>query len=196
MIRIQQCSIVGMCIVMASCTLDSNDSSQGSDNAQLTSSILEPSECDLENAYGKITYIGEQTKPVHSIVFSTADMGTVIEEFPKFQKKGKKHGNDALPTIGRVRVEPTEFSKIVSKVKGILEQEYLPKTGKATERRILSFVIMYGRESGQTGEEFFVTRENARDFYDRLVSGFDLQNNIGRKIVTEQFHRVVPKKNR
>lgn len=144
---------------------------------------------ELQLAQAKITYLGEQTRPVPTVVFSTEESAfpASLEHFLDFQQSSKAYGNDRLSTIMRFTVAPEVLRRMISNVRVTL-------TGKeiVAGTPFLSFTLVRKVGNEIQGREFLISRDSGTSFYQGLISAFDVGTTVPDPLLS-QFKRVYPK---
>jgi hypothetical protein len=153
---------------------------------------------ELRLAEGKITFLGEQTRPILTVVFSTEETAfpVSLEHFVKFQQSPDAYGNDRLSTILRFAVTPDVFRRMIASVRPVLTAK-----GTSAGRPFLSLTLVRkvgDRFQGRVrkvgdrfqGREFLINRDSGTQFYQDLLGVFDA--GAAPEPLLDQFKRVYP----
>jgi len=153
----------------------------------MAEAILEATAIQLKTAQAKITYLGEQTKPIATVVFSTEGYGVEINRFLKVQTSPEPYMNDGLPYTKYFTVTSEEFHRILSAVKPVVV-----KREDFHGRDFLSFSVTRETGTGIEGQEFCIGSHTGKEFYEKLIAALAPENHLGREILTKQFVNVLP----
>ncbi len=152
----------------------------------MSESILNATEEQLKNAQAKITYLGEQSKPIPTVVFFTEEHDFSMNRFTQLHRTHKEYDNDSLPYTMQFTVKPVEFKRLLHALKPLLSKEDIAKG-----EEFLSFCVVYKTDLGQEGYEFLINASSARSFYEILIDALEPDNEVGRKALTKQFKTVL-----
>jgi hypothetical protein len=143
---------------------------------------------ELRSAQAKITYIGEQTRPILTVVFSAGDetLPASLDHFAQFQRSRKIYSNDRLSTIRRFTVSPEQFHRILSAVRPVLTGD-APSAGNP----IVSFTVTTRISGHFRGREFLLNRDSGERFYRALMSAFEGPNAVPEPL-SSQFRSIFP----
>jgi hypothetical protein len=153
----------------------------------MAESILDAAAEELKSAEAKITYLGEQSKPIGTVVFYARGYQPVMEDFLDVQSRRQLYSNDKSPYTSQFAVEPDEFRRMLSAVKPLLT-----RVGVAGTREFLSFSVARRADTRIVGQEFHVGAQSAREFYAALIGALNEDNASGRAIVQKQCTAVCP----
>lgn len=153
----------------------------------MAESILDATEQQLKRAQAKITYLGEQTKPIPTVVFFTEGHKPSRNSFLKVQRSPHPYTNDELPYTVQFSVTAFEFRRILSTLKPVLTKEEI---GKGPQ--FLSFSIVRENGSQIEGHEFAIGPSFGEVFYRRLISALEPKNEAARTGLAKQFRNVYP----
>lgn len=149
-------------------------------------SILDATVEQLRSAQAKITYLGEQSKPIPTIIFHTRGYRVNLSDFLAVQKTGRPYANDDLPYTRRVPLEPTEFRKILQSLKPTL------KSSDGGGPEFLSFTVLRTWNTKTAGQEFRIGTVEGREFFTKLTEGINPENVEARSAVNTQFLAIFP----
>ena len=152
----------------------------------MNESILGATIDQLRTAQAKITYLGTQSKPIPTVVFSTEGHHVDLQQFTSVQQLRKPYPNDELPDTMQFTVQPEEFRRILDTLKPVLAEN-----DKASGPVILSFSVVRSTPTA-TGHEFRIHRDTARRFYAALVNALDAGNEPGRAALNKQSSVALP----
>jgi hypothetical protein len=149
--------------------------------------VLNATEDELKLAQAKITYLGDQRKPIPTVVFYTESSTLVMERFRRVQPSPDPYSNDELPYTMQFAVTPKEVRRILLAVKPVMEV-----SGRSKPPEFLSFTVVRETNGQIEGCEFAVTARLADGFYRKIINALEPTNEAGRKDLTKQYENVVP----
>jgi hypothetical protein len=141
----------------------------------------------LTRAQAKITYLGEQSKPISTVLFFSEGFVAELDKFLKMQAEPTPYDNDLLPSTQSFAVSPAEFHRILQSVKPILEA-----LDPSSQPEFLSFTVAYSTDSDWIGQEYRLDYEQGAGFYSALIEALDPDNESGVEIVTKQYRNIYP----
>lgn len=153
---------------------------------EMEGSIWDMSDQQLAEAQAKITYLGPQTKPVYTVVFSVEGHKPAMVRFLDVQRPSKPYGNDELPGTKIFSISAEEFRRLLSAVKPVFDSM------DAREPASLSFSALTGAGAALFGQEFLIPYSSCRSFYTAVLGSLDDENVEGRSIIDTQFRNVCP----
>jgi hypothetical protein len=153
----------------------------------MSESILEAASEELKSAAAKITYLGEQSKPIGTVIFYSRGHQPLMKQFLGVQSRPQPYTNDRSPYTAQFEVEPEEFSRILNALKPLLTRADIAGT-----REYLSFSVMRRVGAKIIGQEFHIGVQSVREFYAALMWGLNKDNAAGRAILQKQFTAVSP----
>ena len=151
----------------------------------MAQSILDSSEDQLKMAQAKITYLGEQTKPIPTIAFYTEGHRLAMETFVQFQQGQREYDNDSLPYTQTFRVTPVEFRRLL-----LAAKPRLIPAAKSANPNYLSFCVVRKEAGGQVGEEFWIEPAAGAVFHRAVMEALESQNDAGRKALAGQATKL------
>src|SRR5262249_2283109 len=119
------------------------------------------------------------------VAFSTKDFARPIRVLVPLLG-GIWVGDEDFPSYQRFTATAAEVQRILQAVKPIACEPAGPQN---TE--ILSFAVGWEKEGNLEGYAFRIQEDDTGPFYENLIASLDETNLAGRKLVTEQFRRVV-----
>jgi hypothetical protein len=152
----------------------------------MSESILDTAPEELKSAEAKITYLGEQSKPIATVVFYSRGHQPAMEDFLYVQKGRQPYTNDRSPYTLQFTVEPTEFAHMLNAVGPLL------KASVSGKQDFLSFSVVRRAGMGIVGQEFHVSAQSAAEFYPALIGALNQDNSPARAILEKQFAAVFP----
>lgn len=156
----------------------------------MVNTIFHATEKQLESAQAKVSYLGEQLKPIPTVVFHAKDPVLSIEHFLEVQPTPTPYPNDTLPYTKEFAVTPAEFRRMLLAVEPIVTAEHA-----AQGPEFLSFAVVREERSRVTGREYRVGPASAPQFYRALIDALDAANVVGRSTLERQFISVCPPSN-
>jgi len=150
-------------------------------------SILDSAAEQLQKAQAKITYLGEQTKPIATVVFHTSGHEVILKDFAKLHRARELYTNDELPYTRFFAVTPQEFSEILRSLKPALSDGTVSQGPD-----FLSFSVLREKNSGIEGHEFKIGSKAGINFYQVILAALRKDNESGRRILQKQFSDVFP----
>lgn len=155
--------------------------------AKMSPSILNSTEEQLRSAQAKITYLGEQTKPIATVVFHTSGHKVMMKDFAKLHRGGELYTNDELPYTRFFGVTPQEFSAVLRSLLPVLSD---PAVSQGAD--FLSFTVLRKVNSKVEGQEFKIGSAAGKGFYQTILKALGMDNESGRQILQKQFFDVFP----
>jgi hypothetical protein len=153
----------------------------------MNDSVFSAGADQLTRAQGKITYLGEQSKPIPTVLFFSEGFVSELDKFFKMQTDPTPYDNDMLPSTLSFTVSPAEFHRILQSVKPVLEV-----LDPSAQPEFLSFTVAYSTDSDWIGQEFRLDYEQGAAFYTSLIGALGPDNDVGREAVTKQYRNVYP----
>jgi hypothetical protein len=151
--------------------------------ARLASSVWTLTDEQYRMAQAKITYLGEQTKPVPTVLFGVRQ-NLSIEAFLKAQRSATPYDNDTMPYVKTFTVSTEEFRRMLVAVRPIIAD--IPEQ----RANFLSFSVICIDNSEVCGEEFLITSELGETFYRALITGLSSDNEKAKRILISQYRNV------
>ena len=152
----------------------------------MATSILDATEEQLVHAQAKITYLGEQDKPVLSLVILLAGNDLSMDMFVEVQTAAQPYDNDTLDRIERANVSVGEFRAVLEAVKPVVTA---PKAAHGPA--FLSFCVVRKSDDGVVGEEFRIGPGAAAEFYDVFTAALHPDNKAAAEVLERQRHLVI-----
>ena len=153
----------------------------------MTEKILDATEEQLKLAQAKITYLGEQEKPIPTVVFSTEGHKVSLACFLNVQRSPKPYANDEMPYTRYFSVTPREFQRMLSAVKPIIT-----RIDAAKGPEFISFCVIRKIDADFEGHEFRIGPASGKTFCQKLIGALDAQNQFGRDELIKQFTNIYP----
>ncbi|HEX4963773.1 MAG TPA: hypothetical protein VF173_23300 [Thermoanaerobaculia bacterium] len=150
-------------------------------------SILDSTEVQLQNAQAKITYLGEQTKPISTVVFHTPKHEVVIQDFARLHRTGELYVNDRLPYTKSFVVSPSEFLNILRSLKRILDE---PAGAQGVD--FLSFSVIWEKGQYTKGQEYRIDRTLGKEFLLIIFKALNKDNEPGLQILRRHMKDIFP----
>lgn len=152
----------------------------------MATSIFDATEEDLAHAQAKITYLGEQDKPILTVVIAPPGHVVSMDMFLQVQAAPQAYDNDTLDQIERVEVTPAEFRAALGAIKAIVTAN-----GAAGGPDFLSFCTVVESNEGVVGEEFRIGPDAAPGFYDAWTAALDSDNKAAGETLERQRRNVL-----
>lgn len=154
----------------------------------MAAKIINSSEWQLTRAQAKLTYLGEQTGMVKTVVFSSEGFSPSMERFVEFQGPDDAYSNDNVPeNILPFSVAPKEFRQLLQAVRAILSGE-----GVGDGPEFLSFCVVCETDLGTSGEEYRINYGHGGAFYEAIIGALFPANETGRKALQTQYRNAYP----
>ena len=151
-------------------------------------SMFDLTEQMLATAQGKITYLGEQKKPIPTVVFSTLPNSIVMDRFLPWQRSIERYDNDYMPYTVTFIVTPIEFTRIIKDLEPVIITK---EVGDGLP--FLSFTVIW-RDGGQfIGHETRIGYASGKEFYKILANALEPGNQAGRAALSRQETACYPK---
>ena len=153
----------------------------------MSDSILSSTAVQLQKAQAKITYLGEQSKPIATVVFHSSGHKANMEKFAKFHRESELYTNDEMPYTRFFAVTPHEFSDVLASLERVLSD---PSVSRGPD--FLSFTIL--REEGYNieGHEFRIGSAAGKNFFRAVLEALNEDNELGRQTLQKQFLDIFP----
>lgn len=149
--------------------------------------ILSSTKEQLQFTQAKITYLGEQTKPIATIVFHTLGYKVEMQDFAKSHHTGELYTNDELPYTQFFTITPQAFSNILENLTPILSDPIISQGPD-----FLSFTVLRKENSNIVSHEFKINSATGRRFYPLLLKALNDDNPMGKQILQKQFSNIFP----
>ena len=154
----------------------------------MTESILNVVPEKLKEAQAKITYLGEQGKPIATVVFSATGYKPALVDFLKAQHAAAPYANDTLPYTQYFSVTPQEFANILQALKPTLTD---PAVSSGAD--FLSFSVTRRENASLEGHEFKIGAKEGQKFYQSLIKHLKPDNKAGHEALEKQFGNIYPR---
>ena len=141
----------------------------------------------LTQAQAKITYLGEQSKPIPTVIFHTEGYVVRLDRFVGMQDDPTPYDNDSLPYTQSFAVSASEFHRILLTLKTMLEA-----LDPSRKPEFISFTVTCDTDSGLIGQEYRLNYEQGSGFYSALIEALDPDNLEGREIISKQSRNIYP----
>ncbi|HYZ85038.1 MAG TPA: hypothetical protein VE621_11575 [Bryobacteraceae bacterium] len=139
----------------------------------------------LQSAQAKLTYLGEQEKPIPTIVFAVEGHTPVMVRFLNVQSSKRPYDNDELPYTKTFHVSLAELRRILNSIRPLLvDQSRRPD--------YLSFTIIAGAGDAMLGGEYAISRDQGRPLLSAISEGLSPENKEGRQIIQAQIRNLYP----
>ncbi len=150
--------------------------------------VLGATEQQLALAQAKITYLGEQLKPIPTLIFFTEGSAISLDEFLNVQLSSEHYDNDELPYTRKFIVTPAEVQRMLAAVKPIVTA-----ADAAQGAEFISFsVVRKINEEATEGHEFRVGQATGRAFFQKLIDALGTENQRGHELLSTQFMNIYP----
>lgn len=153
----------------------------------MSQSVLVSTEAQLQHAQAKITYLGEQDKPIATVVFYTSEHEANMKDFAKLHSAGELYTNDELPYTRFFAVTPKEFLDVLQSLKTVLSD---PAVSQGAD--FISFTILRTENSHAVGHEFKVDPSAGKSFYQAIITALRRDNELGKQLLREQLTNIFP----
>lgn len=150
-------------------------------------SIFDLTERQLSTATGKITYLGEQKKPIPTVVFSPHGYPVVMQRFLEVQGSRDPYDNDKMPYTKHFNVTPAELQRMLHSLQPLLTTE---DVGKGPP--FLSFTLVVLEEGHVSGQEIRIAQTSGKEFYTLLIKALQPENDAGRATLSKQAVACYP----
>src|SRR5581483_10523498 len=94
----------------------------------------------LTYCQAKLTWVGPQSKPIPSLVFSTFHRIPQLDAFARLRTSGLGYGNDEH-AVWHFAVEPREAARVLERLSGVVER-------RGDDAPALSLMVIPGRDDG------------------------------------------------
>jgi hypothetical protein len=127
--------------------------------------------------HAKITYLGDQEKPVPSVFFHSAGTATGYEVFVPCQSEGVDYSNDTVGNAGHFFISKQEQSSVLANLAAIT-----PVSPPGAPR--WAFVMVQISPSGPRSIEWLTQDGGARQIVNAITRGLASENELGRQILS------------
>jgi len=159
----------------------------GTRRTTVPESVLNATSEELKFGAAKITYLGEQSKTIGTVIFHSQAHSFSTADFEQIHGKRELYSNDRSPYTSYFAVEPDEFRRMLRAVKAVLSKSKAAEAGE-----FLSFSVIRREGSLIVGDEFHIGAQLAREFYAALIGSLNENNSSGNRILQKQFRAVCP----
>jgi hypothetical protein len=151
----------------------------------MATEIWEVGDDQLKSAQAKITFLGEQEKPIPTIVFTVDGRKPSMVRFLTVQRSNRPYGNDELPYTKTFSVTIPEFRRILNAVRPVT-------ANAAAEPNFLSFCIVTGAGNAVIGREYFIDKAHGRELFAALQSSISPNNTTAHSLLAAQVKNLYP----
>src|SRR5262249_10300750 len=137
-------------------------------------------------AQAKISYLGEQTKPIPTVIFGLENREIDILQRLSREHPGALYTNDKMPYTKTFTVTEQEFRRMLSAVLPIVS------TNRDSVPDYLTFLVLIGQGDTSQTEEFLITRSGSTAFYRALLGALAQDNKPGQVLLEAQCGNVCP----
>ncbi len=126
----------------------------------------------------KLTYVGEQDKPIPTVAFTSQFNTLDLEKFRPFRRPGFHYGNDDLPNIWTFTCSPEELQRMVN----TLGEIQAVRQGKVIGE-FLSFMMYNTTPAGEKVHEAILDAEMTKLLLEKIKASLDPANKEGIEIL-------------
>ena len=145
--------------------------------------IFDRTKEELQKSVALIKYQGMQTMPIPNVVFTTEDFDGPLASFDLrgvttcYSDSYKKY---------RLIVTPAELRRMLRALRPMAN---LPPP---VSHKVCVWCFIGRMDEGELEwMDLKIEYPDAPEFYETIINALDMENTVGRKAVTEQYHRVV-----
>lgn len=150
--------------------------------------VLNPKADQLNHAVAKITYLGEQTTPIPTVIFYIGKSFPGMRQLLSLQRNNTSYANDTMPNVAHFSVTPAEFKTMLAALEPLLTN-----IQENPHEKFLSFVIAYPTMYNLAeGSEFKIGKKQGEDFYARLIGALSSTNKPGADTLSKQRRNIYP----
>ena len=128
--------------------------------------------------HGKLTYLGDQEKPVPSVFFHSVGMTAGYEIFIPHQSKSVRYSNDTVGNARHFIFTRQEQAAILGNLAPIMP-------GDATPNPRWALVMVQPSPSGSRSIEWFLNDTLARQIVDAITRALAPENQLGKRILSQ-----------
>ena len=152
----------------------------------MAAEIWDATDDQLKTAQTKITYLGEQEKPIPTIVFAVEGHSPSMVRFLNVQRSRKPYVNDELRYTKTFTVAVSEFRRILAAVRPIV-------TAPAPARpEFLSFSVLCGAGDAIIGHEYLIQRTHGKQFLEGVQQSLTPSNTAAQAIIKAEIANLYP----
>lgn len=152
----------------------------------MAAEIWDATDDQLKTAQAKITYLGEQEKPIPTIVFAVEGHTPSMVRFLNVQRSRKPYVNDELSYTKTFTVTPAEFRRILTVVKPIVT------AAAPAKPEFLSFSVLCGAGDAILGREYLVPRPHGKQFLEAVQQSLAPSNTAAQAILKAEITNLYP----
>jgi hypothetical protein len=142
---------------------------------------------DLRPLQVKLTYVGPQTKPVPTVVFTTFYHIPVLDWFVGLRTPGLHYDNDDI-ALWNFTITPEEMSQVV---KSMAKSDIVPENRESSVPFMSLMMAAQGSRIGSVGFEAVVDRDQFRVLSDAIRNALDSTNQLARRVIDRQRQLIV-----
>lgn len=184
-------AIIGSCLILLFAPMNVHTVSRDAQFSPLLVSSFDEFEAfelaELQNLQVKLTYLGEQTRPILTVVFGSLLHVVSMENFKPFRKSGVDYGNDDLPTVRNFTSRPDELQRMIQLVGTIP----VVRAG-VREGEFLSFMMVNELRGEIKGFEAILNARDAESLLRLITASLDIDNGIGLMILNSFSRALFP----
>jgi hypothetical protein len=152
----------------------------------MTAEIWSATDDQLKTAQAKITYLGEQEKPIPTVVFAAQGHAVSMVRFLSVQHSKKPYANDKLPYTKSFTVTLAEFRRILEAVR--------PLAAAALPNRnpFLSFSVLVGAGESVVGQELSISHNQGKQFLTTIDQSISPANTPAHAILGAEVKNLYP----
>jgi hypothetical protein len=141
---------------------------------------------DLRTLQFKITYVGPQSKPVPTIVFTSFYHLIQMDKFLPLRRPGLHYGNDDV-LVWNFTVTPEEMQQIALSLNGL---QALHDFQAMNESFISLVAVLKDSRLGECAFEAILDRQNAQQVMSAIRSGMNADNGLAHTILDLHWSMV------
>jgi hypothetical protein len=149
--------------------------------------LLQATGTDLRSLQVKLTYLGAQTKPVPSVVFTTFHHLIRMDWFVPLRRPGLHYGNDEI-AVWNFTVTPDEIKHIVETISRV---EAVRKRGETEDACVSLMFILQGSRLGRSSFEALLDLDGFEAVTSALRNAIDEDNGLARKVLNLQRQLIL-----
>lgn len=136
------------------------------------------------DAQAKISYLGEQTKPIPTVIFGLEHREIGILQRLSREHPGALYPNDTMPYTKSFTVTAAEFARMLAAIRPIVSAIRHPVPDH------LSLFVLTGEASKSEAQEFFIPGSVSKAFYHALLGALSPRNKPAKALLETQCRNV------
>ncbi len=156
-------------------------------NADVLNALAAGTATDLRPLQVKLTYIGPQTKPIPTVVFTTFYHVPVLDWFFGLRTPGLHYNNDDI-ALWNFTVTPEEMSQVVN---AMAKSDIVPENRESGDPLLSLMMAVQGSRIGRVGFEAVLNRDQFGVLNETVRDALDSTNQLARSVIDRQRQLIL-----